>query len=254
MRKSLLPSIPSKVRKFVVAAGDLRKASESESDTCSIVLLVRQQRHPAFNVAVIMAKIFARNSRRTLSPRAHRTSPLRSLPSLKSAQHGKDTQAKSSAECRSRSIFATPYQGHSSSSTNSKIGRLMVAVIFRLWPETDGDVAVIGVFGVLGVRPSGSGTSIVAGTVTAAIEKRRLCPSGRSFRLGARGRCRPRARPPTCGSSKVADRHRYRTMSYARRAIHGPNVTTASRNWCHVSCVSGCGNVWQQAWHGVRRF
>ena len=31
--------------------------------------------------------------------------------------------------------------------------------------------------------------------------KRRLCPLGRSVRLGARGRCRPRARPPTTGNS-----------------------------------------------------
>lgn len=39
------------------------------------------------------------------------------------------------------------------------------------------------------------------------------CPLGRSVRLGALGRCLPRARPPTTGISYVAARHRYSRMS-----------------------------------------
>lgn len=85
----------------------------------------------------------------------------------------------------------------------------MVAVMLRLWPEAEEDVLT----GVVTDGPSGWGKSTGGGTGTPARLKRRLCPSGRSLRLGARGRCRPRARPPICGSSKVADRQMYKMMS-----------------------------------------
>lgn len=124
------------------------------------------------------------------------------------------------------------------------MGRLIVAVILRLWPRA---AAAVDVADDVFVALSASWWSEVTGTGTGtpAKLKRRRCPSGRSFRLGARGRCRPRARPPICGSSKVAVRHRYRAMSYTRRATHGPNVTIA-RNSCQY--VSGGRSTVVAAW------
>jgi hypothetical protein len=85
------------------------------------------------------------------------------------------------------------------------MARLVVAVILRLCPEGAVDV---GVATEVDFAPSASRMSEGVGTGTPATLNCRRCPSGRSLRLGARGRCRPRARPPICGSSKVADRHR----------------------------------------------
>jgi hypothetical protein len=99
-------------------------------------------------------------------------------------------------------------RNHSSSSTKSKIGRLMVAVMLRLWPEAE-----VVVVGVVTAGPSTWWKS-TGGRTPARRLRLRLCPSGRSLRLGARGRCRwPRARPPICGRSKVADRQMYKMMS-----------------------------------------
>lgn len=86
------------------------------------------------------------------------------------------------------------------------MARLVVAVILRLCPEGAVDVGVetevVAASSASWVSEEGVGTG------TPATLNCRRCPSGRALRLGARGRCRPRARPPTCGSSKVADRHR----------------------------------------------
>jgi hypothetical protein len=156
-----------------------------------------------------------------------------------------------SAPKRSYMVSASAtHEIHSSSSANSKIGRLMVAVMFRLWREVVVDVVVA--VGVL-VTPSASRRSEGAGTGTPATLKPRRCPSGRAFRLGARGRCLPRARPPICGSSKVADRHRYRTTSYTSRATHGPNVTT-ERNNCYGVSGGRLGENRGVSIGGVRRF
>ena len=47
-------------------------------------------------------------------------------------------------------------------------------------------------------------------------------PLGLSAKLGARGRCLPRARPPSAGISYVADLQQYKARSYPSRRAHGP--------------------------------
>lgn len=56
------------------------------------------------------------------------------------------------------------------------------------------------------------------------------CPPGRSFKLGARGRCRPRARPPTQGTSQRISRYIQMIASRNMRKAQGPIVMRPRKN------------------------
>jgi hypothetical protein len=59
------------------------------------------------------------------------------------------------------------------------------------------------------------------------------CPSGRSFKLGARGRCWPRARPPIQGKSQRIMRYSHIAASRRMRNAQGPMVIRPRTN-CRI--------------------
>jgi hypothetical protein len=64
------------------------------------------------------------------------------------------------------------------------------------------------------------------------------CPSGRSFKLSARGRCWPRARPPIQGKSQRIMRYSHIVASRRMRKAQGPMVIRPRTN-CEIRGRSG---------------